>query len=105
MLQSVTVVSIVFGVGYIGSRLIQELLYQGRDVIGFDNGFSTDRRAIDSFAQAPGFAFVEASVLDPQAIDQVYQRAAGRLEAVYLLAAQASAHPDAASPEYTEDVN
>jgi nucleoside-diphosphate-sugar epimerase len=105
MLQSVSVVTIVFGVGYLGSRLVQELLFQGRDVIGFDNLFSTDRRAIDSFLRSPTFQFVEADLLDPAAVDRTIGSAGDQVDAVYLLAAQSSSHPDAADEEYTELVN
>lgn len=97
-------VTIVLGIGYIGSGLIQELLYQGREVIGLDNLFSTDRRAIEAFGQSPTFRFVEGSIVDPAALDRVF-RQSEEIEAVYLLAAQASAHPDAASAAYTEEAN
>ncbi|HLZ08379.1 MAG TPA: NAD-dependent epimerase/dehydratase family protein, partial [Chloroflexota bacterium] len=59
-----SVVTIVFGLGYIGSALVQELLYEGRDVIGVDNFFATDRRAIDGFEQSPTFRFVNGSITD-----------------------------------------
>lgn len=97
-------VNVVFGVGYIGSRLVQDLLYEGREVVGLDNLFSTDPRAIAAFRQSPDFRFVEGSILDPSAVEQALDLA-GEVEAVYLLAAQASAAPDAAPPEYTETVN
>ena len=104
MLESGTVASLVVGAGYIGSRLIQELLYEGREVVALDNLFSSDPRAIGGFGQSPAFHFVEGSILDPAAVDRAIERA-GEIDVVYLLAAQASAHPDAASPEYTEEVN
>lgn len=104
MLQCRTVATVVFGVGYLGSRLVQELLYQGREVIALENFFASDRRAIDGFCRARGFRLVEGSIVDPDAV----ARALGLsdvVDAIYLLAAQASAHPDAASPEYSEEVN
>ncbi len=96
--------SVVFGVGYVGSRLVQELLYGAREVVGVDNLFATDRRAIDSFGRSPGFRFVEGSIVDPVAVGRAFD-AADEVEAIYLLAAQASAHPAAASAEYTEETN
>ncbi|HEX5414024.1 MAG TPA: NAD(P)-dependent oxidoreductase [Chloroflexota bacterium] len=96
--------TIVFGVGYIGSRLVQELLYDGREVIGFDNLFSTDQRALAAFGQASGFRFVHGDILNLPAIARALDEA-GTIDAVYLLAAQSSAHPDAADPDLTEAVN
>jgi len=104
VLQSPSVATLVFGVGYLGSRLVQELLYQGREVVALDNFFASDRRAIDGFDQAPGFRFVEGSIVDPAAVQRAFDLARD-LDGVYLLAAQASAHPEAAAPEYTEEVN
>ena len=104
MLQSPAVATLVVGIGYIGSRLVQELLYQGREVVGIDNLFSSDRRAIEAFSQSPGFRFVEGSIVDPTTIDRAVS-ASAEIDVVYLLAAQASANPDAASPEYTEYAN
>jgi len=104
VLQSRTVATLVLGVGYIGSRLVQELLFQGRDVVAVDNFFSTDRRAIEAFRYAAGFTLVEGSIVDDAVIDTAIA-AAGDVDSIYLLAAQSSAHPDAASPAYTEEVN
>jgi nucleoside-diphosphate-sugar epimerase len=95
---------LVFGVGYIGSRLVQELLYQACDVVGVDNLFATDRRAIEGFCQAANFRFVEGSITDRSIVRRAVDLA-GEVASVFLLAAQASAHPDAASVEYTEEAN
>jgi nucleoside-diphosphate-sugar epimerase len=78
------VATLVFGVGYIGSRLVQDLLYEGRDVVGFDNYFSSDRRAVDGFAQSPAFRFVEGSISDESAIERAVDVASGEVDAVYL---------------------
>ena len=104
MLQSLPVTTLVFGVGYIGSRLVQELLYQARDVVGVDNLFSTDRRAIEGFDQVPNFRFVEGSVVERSIVERALDLA-GDVESVFMLAAQASANPAAASVEYTEEAN
>ncbi len=105
MVQSLTVAILVFGIGYIGSRLVQEYLCEGRDVVGFDNFFASDRPAIAGFAQSPGFIFVDGSITSSKDIDRALDVASPDLESVFILAAQASAHPDAASAEYTEEVN
>lgn len=104
MLQCPSVTTVVFGVGYVGSRLIQELLYQGREVVALDSFFASDRRAIDGFRQSSSFQFFEGSIVESSAVEQVL-RQADDLDSVYLLAAQASAHPDAAPAHFTEDVN
>jgi nucleoside-diphosphate-sugar epimerase len=105
MLESPSVATLVFGIGYLGSALVQDLLYQGRPVVGLDNLFSTDRRAIDGFGRSPNFQFVEGSITDSEAIDRSFDLAGEAAERVFLLAAQSSAHPDAAPAEYTEDTN
>ena len=104
MLQCRTVATVVFGTGYIGSRLVQELLFQGRDVIAVDNFFASDRRAISGFHRAHGFRLMEGSIVDPVAVERALGLTAD-IDSVYLLAAQASAHPDAAPADYTEEVN
>ena len=90
MLEWRSVATVVYGVGYIGSRLVQDLLYQGRDVVGLDNLFSTDPRAIDGFRRAPTFQFVEGSILDPTSVERALDLA-GNVDAVFVLAAQSSA--------------
>jgi nucleoside-diphosphate-sugar epimerase len=104
VLQSLLVATLVFGVGYIGSRLVQDLLYEGREVIGFESFFASDRRAVEGFLASPNFQLVEGSTVDAAAIERAIE-AAPELDAVYILAAQASAHPDAAVPSYTEEIN
>jgi nucleoside-diphosphate-sugar epimerase len=104
VLQSLLVATLVFGVGYIGSRLVQDLLYEGRQVVGVENYFASDRRAIEGFLASPNFRLVEGSVAEVETIERAIE-AATEIDAVYVLAAQASAHPDAARPSYTEEIN
>ena len=96
--------SIVLGVGYIGSELARELLARGERVVALDNLFATDEAAIARLGESPSCQLIRGSVADPLALEAAFA-AAGRVRAVYLLAAQASASPDAAPPEYTEEVN
>jgi nucleoside-diphosphate-sugar epimerase len=105
VLQSVNVATVVFGVGYIGSALVQDLLFQGREVVGVDNFFSTDRRAIEGFLLSPTFRFLEGSIVDSKTIDDAIDVAGDGVDEIYVLAAQASAHPEAATAEYTEETN
>lgn len=95
-------ITVVLGVGYIGSRLVQALLAEGREVVGLDNFYATDRRAIDVLCQLPGFHFVEGSILDPRAVDETLAADVGD---VYLLAAQSSTGASQSEPDYTERVN
>jgi UDP-glucose 4-epimerase len=94
---------LVTGVGYIGAALVQALLHDGAQVVGLDNGFATDRRALAALAESPRFQLVEGSVSAPRAVARAF--AVAPIDTVYHLAAQASAHPRAAPARYTELTN
>jgi nucleoside-diphosphate-sugar epimerase len=96
--------SLVTGIGYIGARLVDMLLDNGETVVGIDNLFSTDPSAIRRLAERPGFLFQEGDVADEVAVRKAFS-AAGRVDTVYHLAAQASAHPSAAPIRYSEQTN
>ncbi len=95
--------TLVLGVGFIGAALAGELLLSGERVVGFDNGFSTDRRAIDQLVRHGSFTFVEGDVAEPADVARCF--GGEPIETAYLLAGQASADPTAAPPEYTERTN
>jgi nucleoside-diphosphate-sugar epimerase len=95
--------TLIFGVGFIGSALAAELLRSGERVVGFDNLFATDARALDQLRRHGNFELVEGDVADPAAVARAFE--VEPIELVHLLAAQASAHPSAATPEYTERTN
>ncbi len=95
---------LVAGVGYIGSRLVEELLNRGEEVVAIDNLFSTDSLIIRDFQRRPRFQFVRGSVANPKALRGALSLA-GEGHTIFSLAAQASAHPDAASASYTERTN
>jgi nucleoside-diphosphate-sugar epimerase len=93
---------LVTGIGYIGAALAAALLARGERVVGLDNRFSTDDAALAALAAA-GLVLVEGDVADPAAVEAAF--AHGPFAAVYHFAAQASAHPAAASADYTERTN
>jgi UDP-glucuronate 4-epimerase len=101
--------SLVVGLGYIGVPLVRALLARGDRVVGIDNGFSTDRRAVRRLSEHARFTLVWGSINRQDPIDRALSTnptdPVDPIDTVYLLAAQASAHPLAASPEYTEATN
>ncbi|MAG35430.1 MAG: hypothetical protein CL878_04170 [Dehalococcoidia bacterium] len=93
----------ITGLGYFGSLLAQRLLSAGNRVVALENGFATDAAAAASLGQQPGCNVIEGSVCDLDTVEALF--ADEQVQCVVHLAAQASAHPDAASPAYTEEVN
>jgi nucleoside-diphosphate-sugar epimerase len=99
------VTALVAGVGYIGAALAQALLADGQTVIGLENGFSTVSSVVAGLARHPRFTLVRGSINSARSLARAFEAAGGPVDAVYLLAAQASAHPQAAPPTYTEQTN
>ena len=93
---------LVTGIGYMGAALATALLARGERVVGLDNRFSTDDAALATLVAA-GLVLVEGDVADPAAVEAAF--AHGPFTTIYHFAAQASAHPDAASLDYTERTN
>ncbi|HET8627521.1 MAG TPA: NAD(P)-dependent oxidoreductase [Thermomicrobiales bacterium] len=93
---------LVTGLGYLGAALAEDLLRHGERVVGLENGFATDPRALDRLA-ATGVEIVAGDVADSAAVERAFGVAP--IETVYHYAAQASAHPDAAPADYTERAN
>ena len=98
--------ALILGLGYLGAALAARLLARGDTVVGLDNGFATDWPALERLAaRADGrLRLIGGDVRDAAAVDGAFA-AARPIEVVFLLAAQASAHPAAAPPEYTEETN
>ncbi|MFN8515360.1 MAG: NAD(P)-dependent oxidoreductase [Thermomicrobiales bacterium] len=94
--------ALVAGLGYMGAALAEALIARGEPVVGLDNRFSTDERAIERLSAA-GLTFVPGDIAAPDEVAAVF--AHGPFETIYLFAAQASANPQAASVEYTERSN
>ncbi|HEY8475728.1 MAG TPA: NAD(P)-dependent oxidoreductase [Chloroflexota bacterium] len=96
--------SLITGLGYVGSALALALRRRGEPVVALENFFSTPRRLAARLARDLGVHLVEGSVASPRSVDRAFN-AGVAVDTVYHLAAQASAHPEAASPWYTERSN
>ena len=100
--------ALITGIGYIGAALAKALLADGQHVVGLENGFSTVPAVVTALAQEPGFQLVRGSINSERSLERACAAATadgGSLDVVYHLAAQASAHPQAAPPSYTELTN
>ena len=73
------------GAGFIGSHLCDALVNRGDEVCCFDNLYLGRRENIEHLIPQPGFRFVEADLLDRDALDRAF--AEGRFDAVFHLAA------------------
>jgi len=71
--------------GFIGSSLVDRLLSAGEKVVGIDNLSSGQIRFLDAALKNPAFLFVEADLLNPEAITPAFKG----VEKVFHLAANA----------------
>ncbi len=71
--------------GFIGSSLVDRLLSAGEKVVGIDNLSSGQIRFLDAALKNPAFRFVEADLLNPEAITPAFKG----VEKVFHLAANA----------------
>ena len=94
---------LITGLGYIGSQLAADLLARGESVIAVENFFSTSRRQLRSVLAQPRLRLVQGSVTRPETLESALSD--NPVRAIVHLAAQASAHPEAASQAHTEKVN
>lgn len=94
---------LITGLGYLGVPLAAELLRRGEQVVGLENFFCTPRSAVRLLRASPGFSLVEGSVSSRRALQRAF--ASAEVSLVYHLAAQPSAHPQAATVAYTERTN
>lgn len=97
--------ALITGVGYIGAALAEALLADGQHVVGLENGFSTMPAVLTRLKRHPRFTLVRGSIFNARSVGKALEAAGGPVDAVYHLAAQASAHPTAAPPSYTEQIN
>ncbi|MFN8525400.1 MAG: NAD(P)-dependent oxidoreductase [Chloroflexota bacterium] len=94
---------LVTGLGYIGSAVARALLERGERVVAVENMFSTLPRVVARLGAPDRFRLVRGSINSPLTLDQAF--AGEDVRAVIHLAAQASAHPRAATASYTERTN
>lgn len=94
---------LITGLGYLGVPLAAELLRRGMRVVGLDNFFSTSPRHLRAVAAFPNFTLIRGSVTSNRTLERACSVEA--IQLVYHLAAQPSAHPQAATPGYTERTN
>ncbi|MBI4491301.1 MAG: NAD(P)-dependent oxidoreductase [Chloroflexi bacterium] len=94
---------LITGLGYLGVPLAAELLRRGERVVGLDNFFSTSPDQVRALQASPGFSLVRGSITSRRALERACSGA--EITLVYHLAAQASAHPQAAPTSYTERTN
>src|SRR4029078_6704366 len=83
--------ALVLGLGYLGAALTGALLRAGDAVVGLDNGFATDWAVLERLAASSGgrFRLLRGDLRQAADVDAAFA-AAGTVDAVYLLAAQAS---------------
>jgi UDP-glucose 4-epimerase len=58
------------GAGFIGSHLVDELLQRGNHVVALDNLVNGKRSNLREAEEYPGFRFVEADILDQDAVNE-----------------------------------
>jgi nucleoside-diphosphate-sugar epimerase len=97
------VATLVTGLGYIGSALARRLLKDGEEVVAIESFFSSPREPAAALAATGPFTLVEGSITDPAVVERAFR--AARIATVFHSAAQASAHPGAASMAFTEETN
>lgn len=97
--------ALITGIGYIGVALAEALLADGQHVVGLENGFSTVPTVVNRLARHPRFYLVRGSINSARSIERAFEAGGADIDVVYHLAAQASAHPEAAPPSYTEQTN
>jgi UDP-glucuronate 4-epimerase len=94
--------------GFIGSTLVDRLLAEGREVVGFDNfdpfyAEAEKQRNLAGALSRPGFRLVRGDIRDAAAVEKVF--AEGRFDAVVHLAALAGVRPSLERPAAYADVN
>lgn len=94
---------LITGIGYIGARLLQDLLAAGEEVVAIDNLFATDPGAVRALSRHPNCHFIEGSFGHRAVLARAFRNR--RIDTVYALAAQSSPYHGAASVRYTEHAN
>ena len=94
--------------GFIGSHLVERLLDQGHEVVGFDNldpfyDPAIKRRNLATALAHPGFAFVEGDLRRRDQVDALFS--GRRIDRVFHGAARAGVRPSLKDPLLYEEVN
>ncbi len=94
--------------GFVGSNLVDRLLAEGREVVGFDSfdPFYPERQKRRNLARAlstPSFRLVRGDIRDPDALASVFGEV--RFDCVVHLAALAGVRPSLERPGVYADVN
>ena len=94
--------------GFIGSHLVERLLDQGHDVVGFDNldpfyDPAIKRKNLAIAASHPNFTFVEGDLRRRDQVDALF--AGRRIERIFHGAARAGVRPSLKDPLLYEEVN
>jgi len=91
------------GAGFIGSHLCKALLDRGHQVLCLDNLQTSRPVNLRSLEGRPGFAFVEADIVNP--LPPAVRSQAHRIKRIYNLACAASPPQYQADPEHTMMTN
>jgi UDP-glucuronate 4-epimerase len=94
--------------GFVGSILVDRLLAEGREVVGFDSfdpfyPEELKRRNIEAALRSSRFRLVQGDIRDSEAVDRLF--AQGAFEGVVHLAALAGVRPSLERPAEYADVN
>jgi len=92
---------LILGAGYIGARMAELAIEQGRDVLLADNWYATERAQLDTLS-GRGARVETADIREAADLARLF---AERPSRVYLLAAQASRPLSVSDPDYTEETN
>ncbi len=94
--------------GFIGSTLVDRLLAEGREVVGYDSfdpfySEALKLRNLEDASKSTSFRLVRADIRDAETLDRVF--AEGRFDGVVHLAALAGVRPSLERPSLYADVN
>jgi len=94
--------------GFIGSSLVDRLLAEGREVVGYDSfdPYYPEDLKLRNLADAisrPGFELVRGDIRDAKSVERLFEH--GRFEGVVHLAALAGVRPSLERPAEYADVN
>ena len=87
--------------GFIGSNLVEDLLFNGNEVVGFDNLMTGKAENLSAFLDHPKFKFVEADIRDLEAC----KKACDGIDYVLHQAALGSVPRSIKDPLTTNDIN